>query len=167
MAGALGDVAELEQMALVDGGIVLGLALHVGDIARPAHEMRDRPGWPVAVEHLEAEIACGKLPLHSGEGRCSLPRQQTSRLFVAVDPPADEIFVAEITHVDDEPIDRARGIDELSWHRRPTRRWRQHHPEDRRDRGRSAHGKVHGNWLACMETAAIAAADDRMRASRC
>src|SRR5262249_21966427 len=167
VAGALGDVAQAEQIALVDIGIVLGPALRIGKVTRPAHEMRDRPGRPVAIEHLEAETTCSNLPLHPGECRRRLPRHETPRLFVAVDPPSDEIIDAEITHVDDKPVDHARGIDELGWHRPRARRKRHHAPEDQPARGGGAHGKVHGNWLAFMGAAAIPAADGCMRAARC
>ena len=69
MAGAIGDIAEPEQVAFVDVGIVLGLALDIGEVARPAHEMRDRAHRPVAIEHLEAKPARREIALHGGERR--------------------------------------------------------------------------------------------------
>src|SRR4051794_14180552 len=59
MAGSRRNVAEPEKLALVDRRIELGLAPHIGEVARPAHEMRDRARRPVAIEHLEAEPALG------------------------------------------------------------------------------------------------------------
>ncbi len=112
MSGARRDVAELEQVALVDIGIELGLALHVVDPLRPAHEMGDRAHRPVAVEHLEPHAVRREAALDRGERIGGLRGQQATRPLVAVDALADEIVVAEIAHLDDETLDHGGGIDE-------------------------------------------------------
>ena len=60
MAGALGDVAVAEQLALVDVGIEFGLAREVGQILRPTHEVRDGARRPIAIEHLQHEAAASR-----------------------------------------------------------------------------------------------------------
>src|SRR5712671_2836114 len=111
MAGVRRDIAEVEQIALVDGGIELRLALHVGEVARPAHEMRDRARWPIAIEHFEPETLRRELALRGRERNRGLPCQKTARRLVAVDPGADEVVVSEIAHVDDELLNYGRRID--------------------------------------------------------
>src|SRR5262249_59859773 len=67
MARTLGNVALLEQVALVDVGIELGLAAHVGNVARPAYEMFDRAGRTIAVEYLEDLPAAAGVARNRGE----------------------------------------------------------------------------------------------------
>ena len=118
MAGARGDIAVAEQVALVDLRIVLGLASFIAQIARPAHEMRHRPHRPVAVERLDREPLRLEIARHLRPARPRPPGQIADRLLVAVDRPADEIVGAEIAQVDHEVGHHGGSIDEA---RRPRR----------------------------------------------
>src|SRR5262245_3940065 len=113
MTGALGDIAELEQVALVDLGIEFGLAPRVAEVARPAHEMGNRTDRPITVEHLEAEITAGEVALDTGERIGGAPRQQAAWLLVTRNPVADEIVGPEIAHVDHESRNHGGSIDEV------------------------------------------------------
>src|SRR5262249_54358477 len=72
MAGALGNIALLEQVALVRVRVEFTLALDVVDPLRPAHELRDRALRPVAIEHFEAKSARRQIALDRGPPRDAL-----------------------------------------------------------------------------------------------
>jgi len=63
MTGAVGNIAFLEQLALVHVGVEVAFALDVVDPLRPAHELRDRALRPVAIEDFEAESARRQIAL--------------------------------------------------------------------------------------------------------
>ena len=67
VTGAIGNIAFLEQLALVLVGIEFAFALDVLDPLRPAHESGDRALRPVAIEHFEAESAHRKIALDRGQ----------------------------------------------------------------------------------------------------
>src|SRR5262245_15814400 len=96
MAGAIGDIALLEQVALVHVGIEFALALHIVDSLRPAHELRDRALRPVAIEYFEAKAARRQIALDRGQRVGGRSRQQTTRMLVAVDSFTHEVVAAEI-----------------------------------------------------------------------
>ncbi len=148
MAGAGGEVAQPEQVALVEVGIELGLAFLVVNVLRPAHEMGDRARRPVAIEHLEAEPAGREVALDRGQRVRRRRRQQAARTLVAVDPGTDEVVVAEIAHVDDQPVHHGGGIDEARGqrHLRTGGRRRRH---EQRERGGG--GEMHGRIGHAME----------------
>ena len=112
MAGPARDIAVLEQVAPVHARIELGLGFDVGEIVRPAHEMRDRPRRPVTIEDLEPKPARREVAFDPGKRNSRLARQEAARRLIAVDPGADEIMGAEIAHLDGEPRHRGCGIDE-------------------------------------------------------
>ena len=56
MAGSLGDVSQLEQLRLVDIGIVVGLPLFVGRITGPCGEVGDELGSRVITARLIREL---------------------------------------------------------------------------------------------------------------
>jgi hypothetical protein len=111
MAGAVRDIAEPEQVALVDVGIEIGLALHVLDVARPAHEVRHRALRPVAVEHLDGQPARFEIGDHQRQRRGGRPRQVTQRLLVAVDLGADEVVRGGIARIDKNAGRGGCGVD--------------------------------------------------------
>lgn len=112
MAGARGNVAVAKQVALVHLGIVLRLARNVGEVARPAHEMRDGAYGTVAVERLQAEADERELSLHIGERGGSVAREQAERRLIAFDAAADEIAAAVVADLELESRYRLRRVDE-------------------------------------------------------
>jgi hypothetical protein len=121
--------------------------------SRPAHEVRDRARRPVAVEHLEAETLRREIGLYAHQRLRRRPRQQAARGLVAVDARADEIIVAEVAHVDDQPRDHAGGVDKARGHllrRRGLLRRRRHlrlrrNCEEEHERERGAQHAPDGN----------------------
>src|SRR5262245_26170887 len=111
MAGAIGDIAVLEQVALVHIGVEFALALHIVDSLRPAHELRDRALRPVAIEYFEAKPLRRQIALDRGQRVGRRSRQEAARTLVAVDSFTHEVVAAEIAHVDEEPIHHGGGID--------------------------------------------------------
>jgi hypothetical protein len=72
-----------------------------------------------------------------------LRREQAARVLVAVDPLADEIVVAEVAHVEGEPVHNRGCIDEAGRRRRLRRCGlpRQHEQRERDTRG-SVHDRI-------------------------
>ena len=102
MAGALGDVASLEQVVLVDVGIEFLLVRGVGEILRPAHEVRDSARRPVAIEDLKNKLVGREFARDFRERVGRRFGEQAERLFVAVNRAANEIVRAGIAHLDHE-----------------------------------------------------------------
>ena len=86
-------------MRLSTSGIKLGFARGVVEVARPAHEIRNRARRAIAVEHLDDEAVGRDGPsATSARALAAALCEQTARRFVAIDRPADKVVRSGIAH---------------------------------------------------------------------
>jgi len=95
MAGNRRDV-NAKQLRLVEVRIMRSLGALVGEVIRPAHEMRHRACRPVAVEHAQAQMAFAQRGVHPRQCLGGFALQPAARRLVAVDRRTDEVVAARI-----------------------------------------------------------------------
>ena len=117
VAGLGRDVALLEHPALAHARVELGLHRLVREVLAPLDEGVDRALRPVAVVDLERVALRPHDLLHAREPLGRLRREQAHVLAVAGDPPAHEVVVRQVAHLDDD-----RGVDVVERDERARRR---------------------------------------------
>src|SRR5581483_5744598 len=111
MSRAYGDIA-VEERGFADFRIEDRFLSYVPAVGAPAQKMRDRPCWPVAVENFEPQSLRRHVAGDLRKRRCRLATQQTTRPFVTVDRPANDVIAAGVAHVDDKARHKSGGVDE-------------------------------------------------------
>ena len=95
------DIFLLEQDALIEIGIEIGLHLRIRYIGRPADEMVDALLRTVGVVNLEAVTLAHDVVAHGLEGCGGFLCQQGRRRKIAVDAAADKVVGAVVADLED------------------------------------------------------------------
>ena len=99
MAALLTDVFSLEEHALVEVGIEVGLHFGVADVGGPAHKVVHGFLRAVGVVDLQTVALTDDVIAHGLQRLGGFLGQQGDGLFVAVDAGADEIVGAVVAYL--------------------------------------------------------------------